>query len=79
MNRPIVLVLLAGVMALLISKYTLDRLDARQLDRGKQLSAYLETSRELIVPPEQAKYFNVIITTTDVQLSIDQFTVFEAK
>lgn len=45
------------------------------LDRGKAVSQFLLTHYGMEVPPAQAQYINVVVTTTDVQLSIDQFTV----
>lgn len=45
--------------------------------KGKDISKWLTTTYGYDIPPEVAQHINIVFTTTDVQLSIDQFTVFE--
>lgn len=48
-----------------------------QRERGEALSGWLQVQYGMEVPSSVAQHFNVVVTTTDVQLSIDQFQVFE--
>jgi hypothetical protein len=46
---------------------------------GIAKAAFIAEHYKLDFPPEQARFFDIVITTTDVQLSIDQFTVLEGN
>jgi len=47
--------------------------------RGRDISAFLDSHYGMVVPPDQARWFTITVTTTDVQFSPEQLkiTIFE--
>lgn len=68
---------LLTVVVMIVATAFVHRYNNEAVNRGIALSSFLENHYGMSVPPEQARYFNVVVTTTDVQLSIENFKVFE--
>lgn len=74
--RDIAIILIA--LAILIATFVAeDNYQEHYRQRGIAISNFLAAQYNMDVPPDWARYFNVVVTTTDVQLSIEQFKVFE--